>query len=203
MSIWIISSCDAFPMYVGMNRTRSGGRSCGCCVPHVRGDEPSDQFLFIDCLRVPHVRGDEPAAAIAWAIAASRSPCTWGWTSTVKKSVSISPAFPMYVGMNRYRTEREQWKSGVPHVRGDEPVWIESSFPPRGRSPCTWGWTARVPLWSGDGRAFPMYVGMNRSRLERPALNTGVPHVRGDEPAASTARHSSSSRSPCTWGWTG
>ena len=48
--------------------------------------------------------------------------------------------------------------------------------------------------------AFPMYVGMNRCEAGVIMMDPGVPHVRGDEPIATSTSGRLWRRSPCTWG---
>ena len=45
----------------------------------------------------------------------------------------------MHVGMNRMRAKLKIEETGVPHARGDEPLWVSYSRLPDESSPCTWG----------------------------------------------------------------
>ena len=152
---------------------------------------------------VPHVRGDEPEQLAAYRSDIERSPCTWGWTDHAGEERWIRRAFPMYVGMNRTLTGAGHNKKRVPHVRGDEPPYQFVHATSRARSPCTWGWTVAGLTGAPWGRAFPMYVGMNRNSSRLPTDCRCVPHVRGDEPSMMFEEFQRIMRSPCTWGWTG
>jgi hypothetical protein len=48
-------------------------------------------------------------------------------------------AFPMYVGMNQFCSNRNYREVSVPHVRGDEPAMQRKHRVATERSPCTWG----------------------------------------------------------------
>ena len=48
------------PTYVGMNRLFAQINTVHQSKPHIRGDEPQDEWLYSSFWCKPHIRGDEP-----------------------------------------------------------------------------------------------------------------------------------------------
>ncbi|SFF02127.1 hypothetical protein SAMN05428977_104317 [Nitrosomonas sp. Nm166] len=82
--------------------------------------------------------------------------------------------------MNRDAAGVVQMSAGVPHARGDEPVFAGGNF--------------------GSAGVFPTPVGMNRAQNLIWIGGIGVPHARGDEPAICGGKLEVDKCSPRPWG---
>ncbi len=67
-----------FPTPVGMNRTGILSTLFRGRIPHTRGDEPYDYFIYRLAYRIPHTRGDEPLSKYPSELSSVYSPHPWG-----------------------------------------------------------------------------------------------------------------------------
>ncbi len=171
-----------FPTPVGMDRSPRRGR-CRCA-------------------RIPHARGDGPGATQWRSAYPQYSPRPWGWTAVVPGAAPARRVFPTPVGMDRTMTADEVCCACIPHARGDGPRCGCLTWPPLWYSPRPWGWTvfAHPPVLAAA--VFPTPVGMDRWRGEQTRWQRGIPHARGDGPAAENCGGDNPRYSPRPWGWT-
>src|ERR1035438_7402945 len=153
-----------FPTRVGMVLHRPGRWRVRACIPHPRGDGP------LTTIRV--------RARVEY------SPPAWGWSGHRLGSACLSRVFPTRVGMVRQPSRLEPAHVRIPHPRGDGPQLDGASGEREWYSPPAWGWSVIIEQKDWRDCVFPTRVGMPRpwsgARLRRP----GIPHPRGDGPAA-------------------
>ena len=61
-----------------MNRVKLMNDFLSACIPHTRGDEPTENFGRIEERRIPHTRGDEPVSKRLLRASSMYSPHPWG-----------------------------------------------------------------------------------------------------------------------------
>ncbi len=129
------------------------------------------------------------------------SPRAWGWSGRAGGEVAQLGVFPTGVGMVRRWLRRSPAGRSVPHGRGDGPrsLAMRSAF--LKCSPRAWGWSDGSAQACHEPQVFPTGVGMVRRTSAPGASLGGVPHGRGDGPAAPTVRCGSWTCSPRAWGW--
>ena len=120
--------------------------STPCWPPPVRGS-PTD--VGMDPLRLrlpnvrpglPHRRGDgPPGEGSVWPVPAA-PPQTWGWTLSAAIPGCSTIGSPTDVGMDPHgKAAWARW-AGLPHRRGDGPVWSQRAGTKSWAPPQTWGW---------------------------------------------------------------
>ena len=88
---------------------------------------------------IPHPRGDGPPPQLRHSITAQYSPPAWGWSDPTADDAETIGVFPTRVGMVRTKTRAEAPAKGIPHPRGDGPLfrclvrWLWQYSQPRGK----------------------------------------------------------------------
>src|SRR5438128_459573 len=91
------------------------------------------------------------------------SPRAWGWTVYAVPAHGDPVVFPTRVGMDRPASPSVSTLNGVPHARGDGPVFRKVVIAGTPCSPRAWGWTVAVATLAPEPPVFPTRVGMDRS----------------------------------------
>ena len=128
---------------------------------HVGMDRISN-FMGKPISSVPHARGDGPKGGRLQTFEVWCSPRTWGWTGHQNEIVHRLPVFPTHVGMDRLEGGGACAGAGVPHARGDGPLFRQINFNRSLCSPRTWGWTDPCGTLVRVDLVFPTHVGMDR-----------------------------------------
>ena len=151
--------------------------------------------------RVPHRRGDGPSTRVGVPSYMACSPQAWGWPAIEDQNARLLAVFPTGVGMARLGGAGRPCRPGVPHRRGDGPIFLLRLALLWVCSPQAWGW----PEWAGHSLhgvfVFPTGVGMARTRHRRSAGRARVPHRRGDGPIYRALVSPLAKCSPQAWGW--
>src|ERR1017187_5977491 len=153
--------------------------------------------------RIPHPRGDGPDVITDLRAKTGYSPPAWGWSAQHVLSEAALLVFPTRVGMVLVWPLRGISPSRIPHPRGDGPLSPSEYSKLVEYSPPAWGWSERAVIVVQVRPVFPTRVGMVRSQPRRRCWPSGIPHPRGDGPAAKTGKWWKREYSPPAWGWSG
>ena len=151
---------------------------------------------------IPHARGDGPSEEQGGVLTQWYSPRPWGWTGCELRWRGSLWVFPTPVGMDRAKRASLPLPPRIPHARGDGPTEPYTLVAYETYSPRPWGWTGPGESKRAWRDVFPTPVGMDRPKRERERRRSGIPHARGDGPSSTPPPVSLAQYSPRPWGWT-